>query len=246
MRKYLHLSGALLGLCLGAGCSNNHVGVEAKSDSLATHHGEIGRLNSADFAVGDIVEVDSLTHQAWKAGCVQVNPLDLSYSQPKKQAQETLEPGLELAYSKKVPGEVKEEVSADLQSGTVLHVQNYWTRGLKNPAMFVAGSEQVAKKVAKLHAEHPADQFFLVSAVNPAEKVYMAYDAGKANTLEAGKYDFHVKYAQNEALAKLAKEKAAFFQLTPLKVEEDEGKTSVAVDKEASDKLPDSQLASTW
>jgi len=250
MRKYLHLSGALVGLCLGAGCANHHVDVEARSEALTAHEGEAGHLNAAAYNVGDIVEVDLVSQKVWKAGAVQVNAFDLAYSQPGKQACDETEPAYTLAYSQKVHPELKEEVSGDVQSGTKLHVENYWTRSLKNPALFVLGSDQVTKRVAKLHAEHPGNRFYLVSAVSSADKVYLACDAGKDNTVEAGKYDFHVGYSQNAGLAKLAKEKPAFFKLTPLKMADDESRTFVAVDNEASDKIADAKVgdavASSW
>ena len=252
MRKLTQISWALLGIASlgGAGCTSSHVAVDAKSDGLATYQSAVGHVNTPAYDVGDIVEVDPSTHKVWKAGEVQISPMDLAYSQPGAASKEQFGAPIDFTYDGKCQESTKQQVSADVQDGTVFHVEGYWTRSLKNPAIFIAASEQLEKRIGKLHAQHPADQFYVVSAVSAADKIFLACDAAKDNTLHADKHDFHVRYGQNEQLAKMAKEKESFFKLTPLKLDTADGRAIVMIDRNAKDALPEVQfgpaVASTW
>ena len=252
MRKLTQISWALLGAAAlsAVGCTSSHVAVDAKSDGLATYQSAVGHVNTPAYEVGDIVEVDAASRKVWKAGQVQVAGLDLTYSQPGAASKEQFGAPLDFVYDGKCRESTKQQVSADVQDGTVLHVEGYWTRSLKNPAFFIASNDQLAKRVAKLHAQHPDDQFFVVSAVTAADKIYLEDEAAKHNTVIADKHDFHVHYAQNEQLAKMAKEKEAFFKLTALKLDNQDGRTVVLMDRQTPDLLPEAQfgtaVASTW
>lgn len=251
MRKVPGISWALLGFAaIGAGCSSSHVAVDAKSDGLATYQSAVGHVNTPCYEVGDVIEMDPTTHKVWKAAEVQVLPTDLVWSQPMQQSKEQFGASLDFTYKGTCSENTKEQVSADLQDGTSFHVEGCATRGLKNPATFIASSEQLLKHVAKLHAQHPADQFFLVSAVSAADKIYLTLDSAKDNTLRADKHQFQVQYVQNAELDKIAKEKDAFFKLTPLKLDTADGLPVVYMDRHANDALPEAQygpaVASTW
>ncbi|HEY2587852.1 MAG TPA: hypothetical protein VGI81_19060 [Tepidisphaeraceae bacterium] len=251
MRKLSKISWALLGIVsVGAGCSSSHVAVDAKSDGLATYQSAVGHVNTPAYQVGDIVEVDPATHKVWKAAEVQISPLDLAYSQPGLASKEQFGASLDFTYDGKCQESSKQQVNADVQDGTVLHVEGYWTRSLKHPAIFIASSDQLLKRVSKLHAQHPGDQFFLVSAVSAADKIYLADDATKDDTVNVDKHQFHVHYAQNAELAKMAKEKESFFKLTALKLDSADGQAVVLMDRDGADSLPQAQfgpaVASTW
>jgi hypothetical protein len=251
MRKISKISWALLGIAtVGAGCSSSHVAVDAKSDGLATYQSAVGHVNTPAYEVGDIVEVDPATHKVWKASEVQVSAMDLAYSKPGATSKEQFGAPLDFTYDGKCQESSKQQVSEDVQDGTVFHVEGYWSRGLKNPAFFIASSDQLVKRVSKLHAQHPADQFFIVSAVSAADKIYLSDDAAKDNTVKLDKHQFHVHYAQNAELVKMAKEKEAFFKMTPLKLDNADGRAIVLMDRHASDALSEAQygqaVASTW
>jgi hypothetical protein len=252
MRKLSKISWALLGVAAAAaGCQSSHVAVDAKSDGLATYQSAVGHVNTPGFDVGDIVEVDPATHNVWKAGEVQVSPMDLAWSQPGAQSKEQFGAQLDFTYKGTFHESTKEQISSDVQDGTSFNVEGYWTRGLKNPAVFVTSSDQLYKRVSKLHAEHPGDEFFVVSAVSAADKIYLTCDTAKNSTLVADKRQFHIRYAQNEELAKMAKEKESFFKLTALKLDKSEdGKAVVLMDRQSQDALPEAQfgqaVASTW
>lgn len=243
MRKLMHLSCVLLGVAAaGAGCQSSHVAVEANSQSIGTYEASLGHLNTPAFALGDLVAMDPKTHKAWKVSSVDVDPVEVAFTQPEASDNESFAAPLDLSYSKKVAPSMKEDVDQGVQNQTQLHVENYWTRRIKNPAAFAAGNEQLAKALNKLQTQQPDAKFFLVSAVTPAEKVYLSYAGGKADTATSGKYQFHINYGQNAELAKLAKENAAFFKLTPLKLEQEGGQSTVAVDKDFSEQLPEYQF----
>jgi hypothetical protein len=251
MRKFSQISWALLGLAAaGAGCSSSHVGVSAKSDGLATYQAAVGHVNTPNYNVGDIVEVDPATHKVWKAGQVQVSPMDLAWSQPMPQSKEQFGAPLDLIYHGKCSENTREQVGADVQDGTGFHVEGYWTRSLKNPAFFITANDQLLKRVSTLHAQHPTDQFYVVSAVSAADKIYLACDTARDNTLRADKHQFHVSYDQNAELAKMAKEKESFFKLTALKLDTADGHPAVLMDRHAEDALPEVQygqaVTSTW
>lgn len=251
MRKFSRISWALVGIAsISAGCSSSHVAVDARSDGLATYQSAVGHINTPGYEVGDVIEVDPTTHKVWKAAQVQVLPADLLWSQPMQQSKEQFGSSLDFTYKGACSENTKEQVSADVQDGTALHVEGYWTRGLKNPAVFISSSDQLLKRVSKLHAQHPADQFFLVSAVSAADRIYLTLDSGKDNTLQADKHQFHVQYVQNAELAQMAREKESFFKLTPLKFDTAEGLPIVYMDRHAVDALPEVQygpaVASTW
>ncbi|HXE52753.1 MAG TPA: hypothetical protein VN541_07040 [Tepidisphaeraceae bacterium] len=250
MRKLLHMAWVLPGfVALAAGCQSTNVGVAAKNGSLSTYQSNVGSLNTPDFALGDVVALDPQTHKAWKAGGVQVDPMDESISQPVAEATEPFASNFDLSFSQNLSPVMRNEVGESVRGQTTLHVENFFTRSIKNPAAFASGSQQLAKVINKLHAEHPDSKFFLVSAVTPADKVYLTF-AGNSNTQHLGKYDFHVSFDQNADLEKLAKDKPAFFKLTPLTVEAHDGHNFVAVDKNFGEKLPeysfDGAVASTW
>lgn len=251
MRTLSKLSLAVLGIVsLSAGCTSSHVAVSAKSDGLATYQSAVGHVNTPAYEVGDVVEVDPATHKVWKAAEVQVSPVEMNFSQPVAQSKEQYGGGLDFTYDGKCSEGLKQQVSEDVRDGTVFHVEGYWTRSLKNPAVFIVSSDQLVKRVAKLHAQHPADQFYLVSAVSAADKIFLACDAAKDNTLNENKHHFHVHYEQNAELEKTAKEKEAFFKLTALKLDTADGRAVVLMDQKAGDALSEVQygkaVASAW
>jgi hypothetical protein len=251
MRKFPRLAWAVLAAAasVGAGCSSHDVKVDAASAQLSTFDSTIGQVNTPGFDLGDVVELDPQTHDFWKAARVQVRSTEVAYSQPQGKVAESFDSATQLDYSKKVAPELKEQVVAQVQEGTVFHADNYWTRSIKTPELFIIQSDQLSKRLAKLQAEHPDHRFFLVSAVSPAEKVFLAYESDKAGP-SAGEYNFHVSYDQNAQLAKLAKEKPAFFKLTALKTTTYSGQTVARMDKSASPELGDSRYepayAATW
>jgi len=251
MRKFLHLGWVLAGvIAVCSGCSGTNVAVGAKNGALSTYQSNVGSLNTPGFALGDVVAMDPQTHKAWKVANVEIAPTDTAISQPVDQASEPFASSFDLSYSQSVTPVMRNEVDQAVRGQTVLHVESYFTRSLKNPAAFALGSEPLAKAVTKLHAQNPQAKFFLVSAVSPAEKVYLTYAGGEANTAKFGKYEFHIAYDQNADLEKLAKDIPAFFKLTPLTVEEQKGHSTVAVDKNFGEKLPEydfsGAVASTW
>lgn len=252
MRMFSRVSWALFGVAaIGAGCSSSHVAVDAGSDRLATYQSAVGHVNMAGFDVGDIVEVDAAAHKVWKAGQVQISPLDLAWSKPMAQSKESFNAPLDFSYKGTCREGTKQEISADVQEKTIFHVEGYWTRGLRNPETFIASSDSLYKHLSKLHSQHPGDQFFLVSSVIAADKIYLACDAAKDNTLAADKHQFHVHYVQNAELAKMAKEKESFYKLTALKLDcADDGRPVALKDRDIADSLPQPHavqaVASTW
>jgi len=252
MRKFPRLAWAVLAAAasVGAGCASHDVKVDAASSHLSNFDSAIGQVNTPGFELGDIVELDPQTHSFWKAASVDVRATDVSYSQPQGSEAESFDSATDLTYSKKVAPELKEQVASQVQDGTAFHADNYWTRSIKTPDIFIVKSDQLSKRLAKLAAERPDHRFFLVSAVTPADKVFLAMDSDKSSTAKAGEYTFHVSYDQNAQLAKLAKEKPAFFKLTPLKTASVYGQTVARMDKNAPTELGDGHyepaLASTW
>ena len=230
----------MLGIAtIGAGCgSSSHVAVDAKSDGLSTYQSAIGHLNTSGYDVGDIVEVDLQNDKVFKSAQVQVSPKDLAFSKPASQFKEHFAGVLDFTYDGKCSEGLKQKISDDVRDKTIFHVDGAWTRSLKDPATFIIGSEPLAQRLSKLQAEHPADQFFLVCAVTAADKIYLSADNAKDNTLHSAGHDFQLRYAQNGALAKLARDKESFFQLTPLKLDAADGRTVVLIDSDVPDALP--------
>jgi hypothetical protein len=248
MRKLLHLSWALLGaVSLSGGCSSNHVLVEAKNPTMDTFQGSVGSLNTPAYTLGDVIAMDSQTHKVWKAASVQINALDLAISPQLRETAEPLKSDLSLWYSQKLPVGVKGDVSERVKSDTTLHVEDYFTRSLKYPAIFIVGSDQLATRLAELHRQSPNAKFFLVSAITSAKKVYLACDDADKQLSHMGKREFEVKYKQNESLEQLAQKEPAFFKLTALKLDD---ANHVTADKDAGGKLPEHQfdqvLAMSW
>lgn len=251
MRKILHLAWVLPGvIAMCSGCSGTNVAVGAKNGALSTYQASVGTVNTPNFALGDVVAMDPQTHKAWKVATVQVDATDTSITQPVASASEPFASSFELSFSQNLSPVMRNEVSETVKSQTVLHVENFFTRGLKNPGAFATGSSQLAKAVTKFHAQNPEAKFFLVSAITPADKVYLTFAGGDSNTAHLGKYQFHINYDQNGELEKMAKYTPAFFKLTPLTVQEQNGRAFVAVDKNFGEKLPeynfDAAVASTW
>ena len=258
MRKLLHLSVVLGTVALGAGCQSTNVGLAAKSPSLNTYEAKIGSVNTPDFELGDVVALYPSTHKAQRITTVQINPTEIAISQPADAASERFDSSFDLRFSQNTPESARTEVSDAVSAQTVLHVKNWFTRGLKSPAAFAAGSEQLAVAITKWHKENPDAKFFLVSQVTSADKVFLAF-AG-SDPIRVSKYQFFVDYQQNDQLDKLAQTTPVFFKTTPVMVVEDkQGHESVAVDKNFSERLGDyeipaaprppaieSQVASTW
>lgn len=236
---------SLLGAAsLGGGCSSTNVAVGAKSGAVAAYPSGVGSINTPAFALGDLVAVDGNTGQAWKFASVQFDPTEVAVSQPAGEFSEPFDSRFELAYSKKVAPELEGEVEESVRGNTVLHVENYFTRSLKNPAVFTAGNRQLAGAVLKLHAQNPQAKAFLVSSVTSADRVFLTFEGGPKSTTTAGKYQFHIAYEQNAQLESLAKDTPAFFKTTALKVEtDDEGRQFVAADKLAGNAFTGTAVA---
>lgn len=245
------LASALIGVAAFgalAGCGNTHVAVDAKSNALASYASAAsipgGHLNTPTYDVGDLLEFDPLTHKLWKAGEVQVRGVDIAYSLPDAAGKhESFGAPLDLTFDGKCSESLRSQVREDVSDRTVLHVDGTWSRRLKEPAIFIAGSDGLKKHLQKLHTEQPGDQFFLVSAVTSADKLYLQLDGTKADTLHADKHDFAVHFVQNNELAKRAKEHTAFFHLTPLKLATVDGQTVAQIDRHAADPAGDLHFA---
>jgi len=250
MRKLLHLSWSLFGIAGLAGCANYDVKVDAVSPRLSTYQASAGHVNSPAFEVGDIVELDPKTHDLSKAGRVSVPGTSIAFTSAVQQTSEPYAAPVELTYSQKINPAMQEEVAADVQHKTVLHVQSAWTRQLKKPDLFVAGSDELAKAANKLAAQHPDHQFFLVSAVSPADKVYLSYDGADSNATNSGRYHFYLNYSQNEQLAKLAASQPVFFKLTALAIRPGDGRAVVRAAPQAGNDPAEYHLqgavAATW
>ncbi len=242
LSKYACLVSTLGALCTG--CAGTNVSVGAGNAAVAAYPSSIGNVNTPQFALGDLVAVDTKTHRSWKFGTVKVDPTDITISQTNSETSEPFDSGFDLVYSKKLTPIVEDQVNETVRAQTFLHTENYFTRSIKNPGAFTAGNTQLAKSVLKLHAENPDVKAFVVTAVTSAEKVYLAYEGPETNTTKVDKYTFHINYPQNDQLETLAKDAPAFFKMTALKVEESEGFKTVAVDKSTGDKLPTDTVAS--
>jgi hypothetical protein len=199
------------------GCSGTNVGVDAKSPALATLPTHVGTVNSAKFELGDIVAVNSKTHETWRIASAQFEPREVAITQAKDVSIEPVTASFDLAFDKKVGVPVSSKVESSVATGTAIHVENYFTRGFKAPAIFVAGSRDVARAVRAMHEKDPEAQCFLVSSVTSADRVYLKLDSAEKESVKADKYTLHVSYPQNEQLKELAKDNPAFFNLTALK-----------------------------
>lgn len=258
MRKLLHISMVAGLLAVGAGCQSNKVGLAAKSSSLNAYETRIGCVNTPAFVLGDVVALDPSTHKAQRVTTVQIDPTDVAFSQPADSASEQFNSPIDLRFSQSTPEFARNEASEAVSAQTVIYAKNWFTRGLKSPAAFATGSQQLAAALTKWHKENPDAKFFLVSEVTSADKVYLAFTG--SDPIHVGKYTFFVDYQQNAQLDKLAQSTAAFFKATPLTVAEDkQGHESVAVDKNFSERIGDydipatprpqpieSQVAATW
>jgi hypothetical protein len=217
---------ALAALCAVAsitiGCSGTNVGVNAKTPALAALPTHVGTVNSSKFELGDIVAVNAKTHETWRIASAQFNPNEVAFSPAKDLSVEPVTAQFDFAFDKKVAKPVSSKVESTVASGTEIHVENYFTRGFKTPAVFVAGSRDVSRAVRAMHEKNPEAQCFLVSAVTSADRVYLKLDSAPKESVKADKYTVHVSYPQNEQLKELAKDSPAFFSLTPLKCVEQE------------------------
>jgi hypothetical protein len=245
MRGFTHLACVVSTIgAMCAGCSSTNVSVGAQNGAVAAYPSSIGNINTPRFALGDLVAVDPKTQKAWKFGSVEFAPTEVAVSQPATDSSELFDSTFDLSYSKKVNPILQDQVTETVRGQTALHVENYFTRSLKNPATFAVGSAPLARAVIRLHAVDPNANVFFVTSVTSADSVFLAYDGGEKNTAHFGKFDFHIDYPQNDQLQSLAKDAPAFFKMTALKVEEAEGRQTVAVDKSASEKLPADAVAS--
>ena len=196
MRKFPRLAWAVVAAAasVGAGCASHDVKVDAASSHLSNFDSAVGQVNTPHFELGDIVELNPQTRDFWKAASVDVHATEVAYSQPQGSNAESFDSATDLTYSKKVAPELKEQVAAQVQDGTVFHADNYWTRSIKTPDVFIVKSDQLSKRLAKLQAENPDHRFYLVSAVSAADKVFLSLDSDKSSTAKAGEYTFHVSY----------------------------------------------------
>lgn len=228
------VSGAL---AFSAGCTSNHVAVDAKSESLATYQARQGGLNTPGFVLGDVIAVDK-SGNTFKVTNVAIDPTEIAITPGSANSSEPFASPFDLSYSQQVSPAVQASVDDKVRGESTLHVENCFTRSIKKPAVFTAGSNELAKAVQKAAAQHPDASFFLVTAVTSADKVFISFDDAQGSTAKIDKYQFHISYSQNHELEKLAKESTAFFRVAPLKIEDEDGRVAVMVDKDAAEKLP--------
>jgi len=240
--KYACIVSALGAMCVG--CAGTNVSVGAGNGAVAAYPSSIGNVNTPQFALGDLVAVDTKTHRSWKFASVKVEPTDIAISPTNGETSEPFDSNFDLVYSKKLGPVIEDQVGESVRAQTFLHTENFFTRSIKNPGAFTAGNNQIAKAVLKLQKENPDVKAFLVTAVTSADKVYLSFEGTEPNTTKVDKYTFHINYAQNDQLESLAKDAPAFFKMTALKVDEAEGFKTVAVDKSAGDKLTADSVAS--
>lgn len=233
---------ALGAMCVG--CAGTNVSVGAGNGAVAAYPSSVGNVNTPQFALGDLVAVDTKTKRAWKFGAAKVEPTEVAISQTTSETSEPFDSSFDLVYSRKLGPVIEDQVNETVRGQTFLHAENCFTRSIKNPAAFTVGSTQLAKAVLKLNKENPDVKAFLVTAVTSADKVYLNCEGPETNTAHVGKYTFHINYAQNDQLESLAKDAPAFFKMSALKVEESEGLRTVALDKSAGEKLPAEAVAS--
>lgn len=238
-------------VAVGAGCSSNNVGVQANHAPLTAYKAQIGHVNTPAFDLGDVVMLDPQTHTATKVASVQVEPTAITFGQTVESKSEPFDASFDFSFSQRTQPAMREYVQSQVRSQTALRVENATERKLTKPAAFAAGSDQLQHTVAKLHQQNPDARFFLVSSVTGADKVWLSYSGAGNGAIRDGKFEFRVNYPQNGELAKLAKDQAAFFDMTPLAVTESKGHATVAVDKNFNESITDYRynnqaVASTW
>ena len=231
MRNLLQLTWVLGAAALAAGCQGTNVGVAARGAPISSYQtGEIGRINTPAFAIGDVVVLNPVTHKACRAAQVQVDPMEIAFTQNIPQATIPFEPSFEFGFSQEISPSLKEQIEQQVDGQTAIRVENFFERKIKSPATFAAGSDQLAKTLLKLQSQEPDAKFFLVSSVTSATRVSLTFTGAPSNTIHEGKYQFHVNYEQNKQLDQLA-EGTSFYKLTPLTITNDDGHPAVAIDK---------------
>jgi hypothetical protein len=227
--RCINLAAIVALAAVGVGCSGTNVGVDARSPAVAAFQSHVGTVNTSKFELGDLVAVNPKTHETWRIASAQFAPSDVGITQSKDEAVEPLATPFDLTFDKKVNAPVENAVESTVTTGTTMHVENYFSRGFKNPAIFVAGSRDVSKAVRALHEKDPEAQCFLVSNVTSADRVYLKLESSQAGAIPAGKFTARVSYPQNEQLKQLAQTSPAFFTFTPLKwVEQDDQQVVLA------------------
>jgi len=236
MRTGLRWSWVLGLLAVGAGCSGTNISVAAKRGAVNAYEASVGHINTPHFGLGDVVVLDPESKEATKVASAQVESTDVTFTPVAEGIAEPFNSAFELSYSQAVQPYMQEQVDAAVRSRTVLHVEQYFERKLTAPAAFAVRDTRLAAVLSKFRAFQPDAKFFLVSAVVPAEKVYLTF-ADDRQAVQVGKYTFHVSYPQNGRLERLAKDEPAFFKLTPITLADQGGRPTVVVDKNFHENL---------
>jgi hypothetical protein len=239
MRKVIKVSCAFGLIALCAGCSTTRVGVAAQHAAVTAHQAEPGNINTPGYEIGDLVAVNPQTKAAWRVCSVQPKASELKFGQPADSKTEPFNSGFDLAFDKKVPVQTAAEVGEAVRANTELHTEKTWSRSLKSPELFAVEHEEFARKMAKVREQDPQAEFFVVSTVTAAEKVYLTLGESGKNVMVLGKYQFNFKYDQNSELEKLAKQSAAFFTLTPIALARTEdGRNVATADSRSPENIP--------
>ena len=102
-----------------SGCAGTNVSVGAGNGAVAAYPSSVGNVNTPQFALGDLVAVDTKTHRSWKFGAVNVDPTDVAISATSSDRSEPFDSSFDLIYSKKLGPVIEDQVGETVRRQSV-------------------------------------------------------------------------------------------------------------------------------
>jgi len=126
-------------MCVG--CASTNVSVGAGNGAVAAYPSSIGNVNTPQFALGDLVAVDTRTKRAWKFGAVKFDPTEVAMSQTTAETSEPFDSSFDLVYSQNLGPVMQDQVNETVRGaqyvsarGKLLHAQHQKPRGFHGGA----------------------------------------------------------------------------------------------------------------
>lgn len=204
-------------------CPKEKIGATADCKTLERYQSSFGILNTPQFGVGAVVDIDLAAKRGARLVTVNVPNTDQTETPPVDHSEIISNANFEISTSVEIPVAVKGQIETAVNNNTTFFLRNHRRKDIRNPLATLMADKSATEQVRAKLSSGSGHALMYVTGVVPADelKFKLRNAVGtdiEAKTIEVGDYEVTMNYACEGSLSQAARQAGLFFKVGQLKM----------------------------